>query len=77
LGSEPSQQHNGANVDQSHYFPETNTFLRKVRTRPSDGQAAELRELFKKTSHPTKEQREQLADRIGMYVSPIIRLLRQ
>jgi hypothetical protein len=40
----------------------------KMRARPSPFQTEEMRKLYSANPHPTREEREQLCARIGMYV---------
>lgn len=42
---------------------------RRMRIRPTPKQTEELRRLYNLNTHPTREEREALGDRIGMYVS--------
>jgi hypothetical protein len=46
----------------------------RIRTRPSPAQTEELRKAYSIDPHPTKEQREELGKRIGMYVTILLRL---
>ena len=41
---------------------------RRMRIRPTPKQTEELRKLFQINSHPSREEREQLGDKIGMCV---------
>jgi hypothetical protein len=54
---------------QSHFFSETSTTLRPTRVRPTASQTEELRRLYNSNPHPSKEEREELGNRIGMYVN--------
>ena len=40
----------------------------KARSRPSQYQTDEMRSLYARNPHPTREEREELCERIGMYV---------
>jgi hypothetical protein len=57
------------NAEHRHFFAETETMPRKMRmrNRPSTEQTDELRRLYRSNPHPTKEDREALGERIGMY----------
>ncbi|KAG6842401.1 hypothetical protein C0991_007531 [Blastosporella zonata] len=52
--------------DHSHFTSETDSMPRRMRIRPSPEQTDELRKLFNLTPHPTTDQRQHLAERIGM-----------
>ncbi|KAG6878306.1 hypothetical protein C0993_008903 [Termitomyces sp. T159_Od127] len=53
-------------LDYSHFTSETDPMPRKLRIRPSAEQTDELRKLYNITPHPTADQRQFLAERIGM-----------
>jgi hypothetical protein len=57
------------NAEHMHFFAETETMPRKMRmrNRPSTEQTDELQRLYRSNLHPTKEDREALMERIGMY----------
>lgn len=46
-----------------------------ARMRTSPEQAEELRLAYARNDHPSREQRQELADRIGMYVNPATNLV--
>ncbi|KAG6846080.1 hypothetical protein H0H87_006444 [Tephrocybe sp. NHM501043] len=52
--------------DYSQFTSETDSMPRRMRMRPSAEQADELRKLYNLTPHPTTDQRQHLAERIGM-----------
>ncbi|KAG6911360.1 hypothetical protein DXG01_001031 [Tephrocybe rancida] len=52
--------------DYSHFTSETDSMPRRMRIRPSAEQTDELRQLYNITPHPTTDQRQHLAERIGM-----------
>ncbi|KAG6851353.1 hypothetical protein H0H93_005751 [Arthromyces matolae] len=52
--------------DYSHFAPETDSMPRRMRMRPSTEQIDELKKLYNTTPHPTTDQRQLLAERIGM-----------
>ncbi|KAG5718697.1 Zinc finger homeobox protein 3 [Termitomyces sp. T112] len=52
--------------DYSHFTSETDSMPRRLRIRPSPEQTDELRKLYNITPHPTTDQRQLLAERIGM-----------
>ncbi|KAG6814008.1 hypothetical protein H0H92_004501 [Tricholoma furcatifolium] len=52
--------------DYSHFPSETDSMPRRMRMRPSIEQTDELRKLYNITPHPTSDQRQHLAERIGM-----------
>ncbi|KAG6879443.1 hypothetical protein C0992_002574 [Termitomyces sp. T32_za158] len=52
--------------DYSHFTSETDSMPRRLRIRPSVEQTDELRKLYNLTPHPTADQRQFLAERIGM-----------
>ncbi|KAI0931386.1 hypothetical protein AcW2_000288 [Taiwanofungus camphoratus] len=55
------------NPQHRHLFePDNNSMARKARSRPSAAQTEELRKLYDTNPHPSKEEREELGDRIGM-----------
>ncbi|KAG5645355.1 hypothetical protein DXG03_006417 [Asterophora parasitica] len=54
------------NPDHSHLASESDSMPRRMRMRPSVEQTDELRKLYNFTPHPTTEQRQLLAERIGM-----------
>ncbi|OBZ79671.1 hypothetical protein A0H81_01288 [Grifola frondosa] len=54
------------NPQHKHLFEADNTMPRKARSRPSSAQTEELRKLYDITPHPSKEQREELGDKIGI-----------
>ena len=72
--SEPSQQQSAFYAgNPEHYHTYENNMPElpsrpRVRMRPSDSQIKELRKAYMIDPHPTKEQREELGHRIGMYV---------
>ena len=45
---------------------------RKGRSRPSAEQTEELKKLYERKAHPSKEEREALGVRIGMSVLPCL-----
>ena len=53
------------NPQHRHLF-EDQGVQRKGRSRPSPQQSEELRKLYDRNPHPSKEEREALGDRIGM-----------
>ncbi|KAF8079049.1 homeodomain transcription factor [Lyophyllum atratum] len=54
------------NPDLSHFPSESDSMPRRMRMRPSTEQTEELRKLYNITPHPTTDQRQHLAERIGM-----------
>ncbi len=56
------------NPQHRHLFENESNSPRKGRSRPSAAQTEELRKLYDQNHHPSKEEREELGDRIGMYV---------
>ncbi|KAF5385270.1 hypothetical protein D9615_001159 [Tricholomella constricta] len=54
------------NPDHSHFPSESDSMPRRMRMRPSAEQTEELRKLYNLTPHPTTDQRQLLAERIGM-----------
>ncbi|OCH95664.1 homeobox-domain-containing protein [Obba rivulosa] len=54
------------NTHHRHLYDVENTLPRKARSRPSAAQTEELRKLYDMTPHPSKEEREELGERIGM-----------
>jgi hypothetical protein len=54
------------NPEHKHIFAESERIPRRLRVRPSHEQTEELKRLYKIDPHPTKEEREELGDRIGM-----------
>ncbi|KAF5352698.1 hypothetical protein D9756_005852 [Leucocoprinus leucothites] len=53
------------NVDSSYYMSESDA-ARRIRLRPSSDQIEELKRLYNINPHPTAEERQALAERIGM-----------
>ncbi|KAI8990612.1 hypothetical protein BD414DRAFT_507136 [Trametes punicea] len=65
----PSQQHTlfyASDVQHKHLFDAEGSMPRKARSRPTAAQTEELKKLYEINSHPTKEEREALGDKIGM-----------
>lgn len=58
--------------DHKHYSGESETLPRRMRMRPSHEQTEELKQLYAINPHPSKEEREELGDRIGMYVLQLL-----
>ncbi|GLB35748.1 putative homeobox KN domain containing protein [Lyophyllum shimeji] len=54
------------NPDHFHFPSESDSMPRRMRMRPSAEQTEELRKLYNITPHPTTDQRQHLAERIGM-----------
>ncbi|THG95912.1 hypothetical protein EW026_g5815 [Hermanssonia centrifuga] len=54
------------NPQHRHLFENESNSPRKGRSRPSAAQTEELRKLYDQNHHPSKEEREELGDRIGM-----------
>lgn len=56
------------NPEHRHYFAENESMPRRMRmrNRPSAEQTDELRKLYRANQHPSKDEREDLGDRIGM-----------
>jgi len=54
------------NPQHRHLFEADDNQPRKGRSRPSAAQTEELRKLYEVNAHPSKEEREELGDRIGM-----------
>lgn len=56
------------NAEHKHFFAEAEQMPRRMRmrNRPSTEQTDELRKLFASNAHPSKEDREELGERIGM-----------
>ncbi|KAK7058557.1 hypothetical protein VNI00_002193 [Paramarasmius palmivorus] len=63
LGWSQSQSNNS---DYPHFLTENDSMPRRMRVRPSAEQTEELKKLFNINPHPSTEQRQSLADRIGM-----------
>lgn len=59
------------NAEHRHFFAEVEQMPRRMRmrNRPSSEQTEELRKSYRANPHPTKEDREALGERIGMYVA--------
>lgn len=59
------------NAEHRHVFAEAETLPRRMRmrNRPTAEQTDELRKLYRSNPHPSKEQRENLGERIGMWVA--------
>lgn len=55
------------NPNHRHLF-ESEPTIRRGRSRPTAAQTDELRKLYDANPHPSKEEREALGARIGMYV---------
>lgn len=55
-------------TERRHVFAETETLPRRMRmrNRPTAEQTDELRKLYRSNPHPSKEDRENLGERIGM-----------
>ncbi|KII93954.1 hypothetical protein PLICRDRAFT_695028 [Plicaturopsis crispa FD-325 SS-3] len=56
----------GNNDNKHHFAAQSEAMTRKIRMRPSAEQTDELRKLYNKNPHPTREEREELGERIGM-----------
>jgi len=56
------------NLEHAQFLTENDSVPRRIRIRPTSEQIEELRKLFNITHHPSNEQRQALADRIGMCV---------
>jgi hypothetical protein len=73
LPSVPPQRQQSAfyagNPQHRHLFDSETSMPRKGRSRPSAAQTEELRKLYDANPHPSKDEREELGVRIGMYVS--------
>lgn len=54
------------NPQHRHAVDADQSTLKKGRSRPTQAQTEELRKLYDRTPHPTREERESLGDRIGM-----------
>ncbi|KAI0783406.1 hypothetical protein C8Q75DRAFT_810990 [Abortiporus biennis] len=50
----------------THLFEADQSLPKKGRSRPTQAQTEELRKLYDRNPHPSKEEREALGDRIGM-----------
>jgi hypothetical protein len=61
---QPSSHHLAP--DHSHFFTEPENMPRKMRIRPTPQQMEELKKLYNINPHPTKDEREDLGERIGM-----------
>lgn len=63
--------------EHQHIFEEdSNTGIpRRMRMRPSTWQTEELRKLYNHNSHPSREEREELGNRIGMQVNLLIHMI--
>ncbi|KAI3622398.1 distal-less homeobox 3 [Moniliophthora roreri] len=59
-------QSQSANSDYPQFLAENDSMPRRMRVRPSIEQTEELKKLFSINPHPSTEQRQSLADRIGM-----------
>ncbi|KAF7972174.1 hypothetical protein HWV62_18748 [Athelia sp. TMB] len=61
------------NPEHRHYFAENESMPRRMRmrNRPSAEQTDELRKLYKANQHPSKDEREELGERIGMTLKSI------
>lgn len=76
LSSTEYQSNAPIDLDNRHVFDSeisTGGLPRRMRIRPTPKQTEELRKLFQVNSHPSREQREQLGDRIGMCVNSYVR----
>ncbi|CDO73034.1 hypothetical protein BN946_scf185007.g88 [Trametes cinnabarina] len=65
----PQQQHTlfyAGNPQQQQFFEGEGSMPRKARSRPTAAQTEELKKLYERNSHPSKEEREALGDKIGM-----------
>ncbi|KAH8099745.1 homeobox-domain-containing protein [Cristinia sonorae] len=56
----------GGNPQHRHLSEADQASHRKGRSRPTPQQSEELRKLYDRNPHPSKEEREELGDRIGM-----------
>ncbi|OSD03338.1 homeobox-domain-containing protein, partial [Trametes coccinea BRFM310] len=68
-GAHPPQQHTlfyAGNPTHQHLFEGEGSMPRKARSRPTAAQTEELKKLYERNSHPSKEEREALGDKIGM-----------
>jgi hypothetical protein len=54
------------NTNHKHFITETDAMPRRMRMRPSHEQTEALKRLYRENPHPTREEREELGDRIGM-----------
>ncbi|THV06607.1 homeobox-domain-containing protein [Dendrothele bispora CBS 962.96] len=54
------------NLEPTQFLTENDNVPRRIRIRPTGEQIEELRKLFSITHHPSAEQRQALAERIGM-----------
>ncbi|KAF5374916.1 hypothetical protein D9758_000549 [Tetrapyrgos nigripes] len=54
------------NPEHTQFLNESDNVPRRIRIRPTNEQIEELRKLFNITHHPSTEQRQALAERIGM-----------
>jgi hypothetical protein len=61
------------NAEHRHVFAEAETLPRRMRmrNRPTAEQTNELRKLYRSNAHPSKEERENLGERIGMTLKSI------
>ena len=57
-------------LDNSQFYTEPDIMPRKIRIRPTVQQTDELKKLYSINPHPSREEREDLVERTGMYVSP-------
>ena len=64
--SRPLSTFNAGNPDYPHFLSETESMPRRMRVRPTAEQTDELKKLYNINPHPTTDQRQLLADRIGM-----------
>ncbi|RDB28863.1 Homeobox protein 10 [Hypsizygus marmoreus] len=64
--SQPLSSFYAGNPDHTHFLSETDSMPRRMRMRPTAEQTEELRKLYNVNPHPTTDQRQLLAERIGM-----------
>lgn len=64
--SHPLASFYAGNPDHSHFLSETESMPRRMRVRPTAEQTDELKKLYNINPHPTTDQRQLLAERIGM-----------
>lgn len=66
LPTEPPSFYYTNNMESAYLTAETDSASRRMRMRPSPEQHEELRRLYNINPHPSAEERQALADRIGM-----------
>ena len=72
--SVPTSDNDVANADNRHVFDsEVSTGApRRMRIRPTPKQREELERLFEINTHPSRDERAALGERIGMYVHCLV-----